>query len=716
MRKIVFTLIAFVISFSIANSQKKISLDDIWKTYTFYPQTLDELKSMSDGKSYTVLENGEINQYSYKSGKKEKTLFKETDIIKNVSSYTFSKDESLILLATNPEQIYRHSFEADYFIYSIEEGVQMDVSKNGKQQLASLNPAGTRVAFVRKNNLFIKDMLLGAELQITKDGIQNKIINGAPDWVYEEEFSFSKGFEWSPDGKKIAFYKFNEDRVKQYNMPMYGGLYPEKYQYKYPKAGESNAVVSIHVYDVESKKTIKVDIGTETDIYIPRIKWTKDPNTLSLVRLNRLQNKWELMLADANSGESKVIITQTDKRYVEVSDNLFFTDKNQRVVITSEKSGYNHIYSYDINGGSEKQITSGNWDVTKIYGIDFKKEVIYYQSAEASPMQRDVYSIAMNGTGKMKLSLKPGTNDAVFSKSFDYFVNYHSDAKSPSTITLLDKKGKQIRELKNNNNLKDLMSQYGFGTKEFFSFKNTEGTDLNGWMIKPKDFDPNKKYPVLMYVYGGPGSQTVTDEYSYQDVWFQYIAQQGYIVVSVDNRGTGARGAEFKKITYEQLGKYETQDQIDAAKYLGNKAFIDKNRIGIFGWSYGGYMSTLCLEKGADVFKAAIAVAPVTNWRYYDSIYTERYMGLPKDNADGYDNNSPINHVEKIKGNYLLIHGSADDNVHFQNSMEIIMALTSNNIPFDFMVYPNSNHGIYTGKNTRLHLYTKMSKFILEKL
>lgn len=722
MKKLFFVAAALILSVITFAQQdnKQITLEDVWKDYTFYPKTVNGLRSMNDGKVYTILSEGKkVEKYSYKSGKLIQTLFnldevEEANKPESISDYEFSSDESQILIVADVEAIYRHSFKANYYIWDIKAQTLKELSDNGKQQLATFSPDGSRIAFVRENNIFIKDLAMNQEQQITTDGESNKIINGAPDWVYEEEFSFSKAFEWSPDGNKIAFYRFDESKVKQFTMPMYGTLYPELYQFKYPKAGEENSIVTIHVYDLVVGTTRAMEIGEETDQYIPRIKWTKDPNILSIVRLNRLQNHYELLFAQT-TGDAQVVLSEKDQYYVEINDDLTYLDDKKHFILTSEKDGYNHIYLYDVNGTFVRQITKGEWEVTKYYGYDAKSQKIYYQSTESSPLQRDVYTINLDGTGKTKLSQKAGWNKADFSKGFKYFINYHSDANSPYYVTLHTSKGKQIKVLEDNESLKAKMKEYNFKDKEFFTFTTSENVELNGWMIKPADFDENKQYPVYMFLYGGPGSQQVEDAWNYNMVWQQALAQRGYIVACVDNRGTGARGAEFKKCTYGQLGKLETIDQIEAAKYLGSQSYIDAERISIQGWSFGGYMSTLCLTKGADVFKMAIAVAPVSNWRYYDSIYTERYMGLPKDNAEGYDDNSPINHVEKMKGPYLLVHGTADDNVHFQNAVELTDALIKANKQFDMQFYPNKNHGIYGG-NTRLHLFTKIFDFVEKNL
>ncbi|MBT3209985.1 MAG: S9 family peptidase [Bacteroidetes bacterium] len=721
-------LLIVIAVFAIANplfsqtDTKKISLEDLWKNYTFYPRSVYGLRSTNDGENYTVLNKGiNILKISYKTGD---TLLNFTDTstfydngIKRISDYSFNETETKILLTSKKEAIYRHSFSASYFVFDIETKNIIPLSENGKQQLATFSPDGSKIAFVRDNNLFVMNLAKLEEIQITTDGKYNEIINGAPDWVYEEEFAFSKAFVWSPNGDRLAYYKFNESEVKQFNMTTYGELYPEWYRFKYPKAGEDNAIVSINVFDFNTKKSIVADIGTETDQYVPRIKWTKDNDIFAIYKMNRLQNKLEILLANAKNGSTQIILTEEDEKYVdEVKDNtvIFLNDK-KHFIYSSEKSGFYHLYLYDLNGNLVNQITQGEWDVTDFNGYDTKSKRVFFTSAEDSPLQRKVCSIKLNGKSKKDISQKIGTNKAVFSKNFKYFINYYSNANSPTYVSLHNSSGKFVRELKNNNSLIEKMTDYGFSKKEFFSFKTSENVELNAWMIKPSDFDENKKYPVFFTIYGGPGSQTVTDSWDGNMGWYQMLAQNGYIVVSLDNRGTGARGEEFKKITYEQLGKYETIDQIEFAKYLRRKSFVDPDRIGVFGWSYGGYMSTLCLTKGAAFFKMAIAVAPVTNWRFYDSIYTERYMGLPKNNAEGYDDNSPINHVEKMKGKFLLVHGTGDDNVHFQNSMELASKLIEANIQFEEQFYPNKNHGIYGG-NTRLHLYTKMTNFIFDNL
>lgn len=717
MIKLTFLLFLFV---SFTSFAQQISLEDVWLTYKFYPSSLDEIRSTSNGENYTINNNGEsIVLYSFKTGKEIKKIFSINDITSDVKptkidEYFFSDDEKKILIASEKERIYRHSSLNKFYIYDIP-SKQMKLISDQKLQEATLSPNGQFVAYVNKNNLFVKDLSTNIETAVTNDGEKNKIINGIPDWVYEEEFSFSKAYEWSSDNHYIAYLKFNESDVKEFSMPIYKGLYPDTYRYKYPKAGEKNSKVSLHIYQLKNNKTIDITLEADTDFYIPRIYWTKQPHTLMAIKMNRLQNTMKLFLIDAEKGTTQCIYTEQTNTYIELPEIVFSND-GKSFFITSDKDGYNHIYQYDLNGNLIKQITSGKWDVTKFNGYDNIKQIVYYTSAETSPMQRNVYSINLKTEDKKRLTNQDGTNEAIFNNTYTYFINKYSNTETPPTFTLCDNNGKTIRILEDNKELKQKIADAKLSKKEFIQLETSEGIILNAWILKPQNMVPGKRYPVMFCIYGGPGSQEVLDQWDYNALWYQHLASQGIIVVAVDNRGTGARGAEFRKCTYKNLGKYEAMDQIEAAKALAKFSYIDSTRIGIWGWSFGGYLSTLCLEKGNQQFKLAIAVAPVTNWRYYDSIYTERYNGMPQDNATGYDDNSPINHTQKIKGKYLLIHGTADDNVHFQNSVELIKKLIDNNKDFQTMYYPNSNHGIYTGKNTRYHLFSKMTKFILENL
>ncbi len=704
--------------------KKNITLEELWLEYKFMPEFVEGGKSMKDGEHYTVVEDNGIRKYAYATGKKIADVVKPEDIqLKGdtnpveIASYNFSPDEGKVVIGTEKEKIYRRSSKAIFYVLDLKSKDFQLLTDKGKVSHALLSPKENKVAYVWENNLYLKDLSSGEEKAITTDGEWNLIINAMCDWVYEEEFEFTKAFEWSPDGRYIAYYHFDESEVREFSMDIFGGrLYPKQYQFKYPKAGERNSDVEIYIYSLESGKSVKVDVGKEKDQYIPRIKWMADAGKLCVFRMNRLQNSLELLEADAKTGETVTFFIERSETYIEIHDNLRFLEDGKHFIWTSEMDGYNHIYKYNLNGRPGKQITEGKWDVTKLHGIDEENNLIYYQSAEQGPQFRAEYVINLKGKDKKKLIESTGYNDAEYSDGFKYFINTSNNANSPGEIVLYDSQGKRIRTLVDNKKLKDIMKEYDLSDKEFFSLSTTTGVQLNAWMIKPPDFDESKQYPVFVTIYGGPGSNTVSDEFgSFNYFWHQMLAQNGYIVMSVDNRGTGSRGREFKNCTYQQLGKYETIDQIEAAKYLGTLPYIDTERIGIQGWSYGGYLSSLCITKGAEYFKAAIAVAPVTNWRFYDSIYTERYMRTPQKNADGYDDNSPINHVDKLKGKYLLVHGTADDNVHFQNTTEMINALVRANKQFDLFVYPDKNHGIYGG-TTRYHLYTKMTNFILENL
>ncbi len=718
-----FIFVSVSISLNAQQNNAKISVEDIWEKYEFVPRSVPGFNFQNDGKHYTRLEENKIKQYDLTTGQFTNDIFDASSVSENsefngkMDDYTFSKDENKILIKTETESIYRRSTRANFYVWDKSNNTLTTVEKEGKQRYTSFSDDAKKVAFVRGNNMYYKNLINGEITQMTPDGEFNSIINGSADWVYEEEFSIAKAFEWSPDGNKIAFLRFDESEVKEFTMTLYNrDLYPEYETFKYPKVGEKNAVVSVHVFDIRSGKTTKVDTGNEPDMYFPRIKWTLDSNKLCVFKMNRHQNELELLLADATTGRTSVMLKEMNKYYIDITDDMTFLEDGKCFIWTSERDGFNHIYMYELDGKLKRQLTKGNFDVTSFYGVDEKRKTIYYQAAEESPMERQIYSLSFKGKKKKKITPAKGTNRTQWSSNFDYYVNTHSTLNSPATYTVYENSGKEVRVIEDNAGMKTTQQNYGWNNFEFFNVPIEGGEKLNGWMLKPADFDPNKKYPVFMYVYGGPGSQTVNDSWGgFNNWWYQMLAQNGYIVVSVDNRGTGARGQEFKKMTYLELGKYETMDQISAAKYLGGQAYVDAERIGIFGWSYGGYMSSLCLFKGADVFKSAIAVAPVTNWKWYDTIYTERYMRTEKENESGYKDNSPVNFTDLMKGKYLLVHGVADDNVHFQNTAEMVNALIRSNKQFDTYFYPNRNHGIYGG-TTRLHLYNKMTDFIYENL
>jgi dipeptidyl-peptidase-4 len=714
----------------LALQAQKLTLEDVVLRRAYAPKDVSGLASMNDGLHYTALESGGtvIGRYSYKTGQKEETILDlsqlKNDSLKVIAEYKFNSDESKILLMTDRKPIYRRSFTANYFIYNFVTKDLTRLSGGGEQQMATFSPDGERVAFVRKNNLYVKSLRFGTERQITSDGEFNKIINGIPDWVYEEEFEFNRGFEWSPDSKKIAYMKFNEEQVPVYHMAMYKGLqpehkenrlYPGEYSFKYPKAGEKNSIVQIWVYDLKGGHNIQMETGKETDNYLPKIAWTNNGSDLGIIRMNRLQNKLELLFANPNTGDSRLIYTEKNSRYIETDflDYFTFLEDNRNFVILSEQNGYKHLYLYDLSGVKVRQLTEGKFDVIKFYGFDPVKKIFYYQAAAVSPMQREVYGISIDKKKKVVLSTQVGTNNASFSKGFKYYVNSYSSISTPNLVALHDISGKQIKVLEDNSVLKEKLSAMQIPRKEFFKFTTSEGIELNGWMIKPPAFNANARYPVMMTQYSGPNSQQVLDYFSVG--WDAYMAQQGYLVVCVDPRGTGARGEEFRKCTYGQLGNLESNDQVEAARFLSKQPYVDPGKIAIWGWSFGGFISAMTLCKGGDLIHAAIAVAPVISHYYYDSVYTERYMGLPGQNPGGYNQNSPIALVSGIKGKLLLVHGTADDNVHYQNSIEFAEALVQAGVQFRMMSYNNRNHNI-RGGNTTKHLYTMFDEFLQENL
>ncbi|QLE00663.1 S9 family peptidase [Galbibacter sp. BG1] len=713
-----FLLFVGLVSLTTAQNQK-ITLEEIWGG-AFRTEGMDVLHSMKNGTQYTVLnfdrssKSSSIDKYNYKTLEKVETIVSSStlDPINYFTSYTFSKDESKLILATEVESIFRRSTLGKFYVYHIG-SKKLELISENKIQEPTFSPDASKVAYVFENNIYIKDLASGNTTQVTTDGEKNKTINGVTDWVYEEEFSLVRAFDWNATGEYLAYIRFDESEVPEFSMDVYGkSLYPTQHEFKYPKAGENNSKVKLFTYELASENKKEVDLGDA--YYIPRIEWTNDADVLSAQVMNRHQNDIKLYFYNVNK-VAEVVLYETDKAYIDVTDNLTFLEDNS-FIWTSEKDGYNHIYHYNKNGKLRNQVTKGSWEVTDYYGYDKKSDRVFYQSVENGSINRDVYSIKLNGKNKKRLSSEEGTNRATFSKDFSYYINSFSSASLPPRYTLNDSKtGKELKEIVNNDELQQKVSNYKISPKEFSTI-SVNGNDLNMWMIKPADFDPNKEYPLFMYQYSGPGSQQVANTWmSSNDFWYQMLAEKGYVIACVDGRGTGLKGADFKKVTYKELGKYEVQDQIAAAKQLGELPFIDAKRIGIWGWSYGGFMSTNSILKGADVFSMAIAVAPVTSWRFYDTIYTERYMQTPQENASGYDENSPLSYPELLKGDYLLIHGSGDDNVHVQNTMRMVEALIQANKQFDWAIYPDKNHGIYGG-NTRLQLYTKMTNFIDEHL
>ena len=705
---------------------KAITVEDIWQTYEFIPKRVSGFNFLSDGSSFTRLENNQVVQYDLKTGNQTAVIadgnaFPAGEGYDAIADYSFSKDEQKLLLSSKSEPLYRRSSQAFYHVYDRATKQLTPVYPAKRHRLATLDPAGKRVAFVVDNNIWIKDLTSGKTTQVTTDGAVNRIINGAADWVYEEEFSFSKAIHWSPDGKYLAYLKFDETDVPEFTYTdFHNAMYPEYNTFKYPKVGEENSTVSLHTFDTGTGKTtdlVTVNAkATDRWHYLPRVQWTTAGHQLTAQRLNRHQNELELLLFDLKTGEERAILKEASKYYVDVHDNLVFLEDGNQFIWTSEMDGWNHVYLYDLRYPEKRrQLTKGQWDVTNFYG--FHDGEIFFQAAKNSPLRREVYVQEVDGRdGPQALASAKGDNAAQFSDTYDYFVLTHSTINTAPTVAVMDENGRTVRRIIDNSELDRKAKAYGFQKVEFFDFTTPEGTTLNGYLLKPANMKAGRKHPLLMHVYGGPGSQQVLDNWRGQNMaWFQMLTQQGFVVAVVDNRGTGARGELMKKRTYLTLGKEETEDQIAAAKYLGAKDFIDEDKIGIFGWSYGGFMALHCILQGNETFAAAVSVAPVTNWKWYDSAYTERYMRTYEENKEGYDKNSPIYYADRLKGDLLLVHGMGDDNVHFQHTAEMANALIMANKQFDTYFYPNRNHGIYGGP-TRLHLYTKMTDFLLESI
>lgn len=712
--KILYQKLISCVVFSVftLNSAQEITLNKIHSGY-YRTEYIYGINSMNDGEHYTILEKDGIVKYSYKTGKKIETILEA-----KIQDYTFSHDESKVLVLNEQQPIYRHSFLGKYHVVNLSKNGKITALNNGNWvQEPKFSPDGRFVAFISGNNLYYQDLSSEKITQITFDGEKNKIINGLADWVYEEEFGHADMYQWTKNSESLVFVKFDESQVKEMNMQVFNGnLYPQDFRFKYPKAGEENSKVSVYAYDLKLNKSTQINLANFEAYYIPQVFQTAQPNEIAIATSNRHQNKLEIIKINTKNYSTKKILTETDVAWIETDNlSLEFLEDNS-FLWASERDGFRHFYWYTPDGKLKKQITKGNWEITDYYGFSQKNSEILVQTTEKGSTNRVVSKINIKTGKKQIVSESNGTSNADFSKSFQYFINTHSSAEQPNTYTLRDFNGKTLRELQNNNSTLKKLQSDGFVTKEFFQIPNKNGDQMNAWMIKPKDFSPNKKYPVLMYQYSGPGSQQVSNAWDGRNtIWFNLLAQKGYIVLCVDGRGTGYRGTKYKKATYKNLGKYEIEDQIAAAQWMGSQSFVDAGRIGIFGWSFGGYMASLAMTKGADVFKVGIAVAPVTTWRYYDTIYTERYLQTPQENPQGYDENSPINFADLMKGKYLLIHGTADDNVHYQNAVEMAEALIQKNKEFEFMTYPDKNHGIYGG-NTRLHLYQKMTDFILNNL
>ncbi|WP_026473073.1 S9 family peptidase [Alkaliflexus imshenetskii] len=728
MKKLMLFALSIMLLTSIAAQQKQLELEDFVTRGTFRPKQVNGLRPMKDGAHYTVLEeNGaRIVKYAYATGQQTGVVVDIPNLkstpIQSIEGYEFSDDETKVLVYANRENIYRRSFRADYYVIDVARREIEPLSERGKQQAATFAPNGHSVAFVRNNNIHIKNLRFRTEAAITSDGKVNEIINGVPDWVYEEEFGFSRAFEWSPNSEELAFIRFDETAVREFAFPVYRGsnpandeyeLYPGEYRYKYPKAGTTNSRVSVHVFNLRNRTTKEMELGTD-DKYMPRIMWTTQSDQVAIVTLNRRQNQLNLFLANPSSGVARLIFTDRNERYVseDVLDNIIFLEDGRHFVYVGELDGFNHIHLFGVDGRQIRQVTTGSWDVTEYLGFDARNRLFFFQAAAESPLRREVYSIRMDGTRLTRLTPENGTNSAWFSTDFGFYIVEHSSMQTPPVYTVYNRAGRQLRTIESNADLKSKIAGYDMPRKEFFSFKTSEGIDLNGWMIKPIGFSANKQYPVLMTQYSGPNSQRVLDRW--ESGWEYYLASQGYLVVCVDGRGTGARGEMFRKQTYMHLGRMESDDQIEAARFLAQQAYVDATRIGIWGWSFGGFITSLSMSR-SDVFRTGIAVAPVTDWRFYDTAYTERFMRMPRENPSGYASTSPLNLAENLHGRLFLIHGSADDNVHFQNVLEYADRLVQSGKQFDMFVYPNRNHSI-AGGNVRHHLYQMMFQYLERNL
>ena len=724
MNKINAIILATLVSAGTAGAQtgdKSVSLKEITDGMFRQKTAVGEMRSLPDGEHYTAInaDRNMIVKYSYRTGKAVDTLFNATTAreceFTKFDGYTISSTGHHILVWRETEPIYRRSYKAAVYDYDVRRNyVKPITDSKEKVMIPTFSPDGRMCAFVKDNNIWIRKFDFDTEVQVTKDGALNKILNGTTDWVYEEEFAVTNLMAWSPDSEYLAYVRTDETEVPEYSMQVYGeGLYPSYYNFKYPKAGQKNSTVSVKAYSVQTRDTKHLDVPMDEDSYIPRITFTRNASQLAVMTLNRHQNIFNMYYVNPKSGVSRLILREENECYVDSEwlSSIHFLSNGFTYV--SEQDGYAHIYLYSPTGVLQKQITQGNWDVTRLIGYDETTKNTYYESAEESPLRRAVYKIDAKGV-KTRLTPEEGTNSAAFSANYAYFVNRYSNANTPMKITVNETKSRKVlRTLQDNAELRERLAQYRFGKKEFFTLTTKSGFELNAWMVKPANFDESKKYPVMMTQYSGPNSQQVLDSYSFD--WEQYLAANGIIVVCVDGRGTGARGEAFRKCTYLRMGEKESQDQVEAAQALGQYPYVDAGRMAIWGWSFGGYNTLMALSVGHGTFKVGIAVAPPTDWKYYDTVYTERYMRTPQENFDGYAATSPLKKVKDLEGKLLLIHGTADDNVHFMQSMEYAEALVQAGKQFDMHVYKDRNHGI-SGGNTRYHLYTKMSNYLFENL
>lgn len=733
MKRLFLTITALLMFVATMSAGGKLTLPDI-TSGKFAAKTVNGINPIEGTDTYArISQDGErVVCCSFKTGKELSVLFDVKNTmgckIDGFDDYVLSPDGKRMLIQTKTERIYRRSFKADFYIYNIESRRLDRLSDGDKQQIPTWSPDGQQVAFVRGGNIFLVKLLYdNAEIQVTKDGKFNEVINGLPDWVNEEEFGFNSALTFNADGTMICWIRYDESKVKTYSLEMYKGMnpakeeyaaYPGSYSYKYPKAGEDNSTVSAWSYDIKSHKINRLQVPLDADGYMPRIKPTNDPMRIVVYTMNRHQDDLCLYAVNPRSTVAQLIIKEHVDKYVreEAMEGVKFV--GDKILLPSDRSGYTKLYIYNMNGQLQRTIGDGNYDITSVYGYDPKTGDVYYQAAALGATDRQVYVTHKNGK-TVRLTDREGWNTAFFSGDFQYFVNTWSDYNTPYVFTTRTREGKIVNTIEDNKAVKQLVSDYGFCKREPFSFTTSEGVVLNGWMVKPKDFDANKKYPVIMHQYSGPGSQQVTNSWSAGSMgqggaFDSYLAQEGFIVVSVDGRGTGGRGSEFEKCTYLNLGNLESKDQVETALYVGSLPYVDKDRIGIWGWSYGGFNTLMSMSEGRGVFRAGVAIAPPTNWKYYDSVYTERYMRTPKENPDGYATN-PIERAPKLHGALLICHGTADDNVHPQNTYEYSEALVQADKDFRELFYTNRNHSIFGG-NTRNHLLRQVAQFFKTEL
>lgn len=714
------TLLLMILVSCVAIAQPEITIEDLTTKNTFAQRSVSGIRWLKDGKFYTSIVDDKVIKYDVSTGQQVAVVY-EGDL--DIDGYSFSDDETKLLLSVNSEGIYRRSSKADFYLYDVATRNTRKLSNGGKQSYATFSPDGSMVAFARDNNLWKVNTSDLKEKQVTTDGIFNSIINGSTDWVYEEELSFAKAFFWSPDSKKIAWYRFDETKVHEYNLQKWnkGSLYPTDYRYKYPKAGEANSVVEIWIYDVAGDKKVMADIGTEKDIYIPRVMWTTNPNLLSVRRMNRLQNTLEILHVDATTGQSKVVMTEKSETYYDIdyTDDLVYLRDGKRFLMSSERGGYKHFYLCNVDGSGLTPVTSGNWEATHLVGLDETSQTLYYLSTEGNYLNRTFYSVSFDGKKKTKLSEKDGSHNVHMSNDAQFYIDMVSSATEPLTVSLYRTKGnKLVKVLEDNEALRKKIADYKIVPKEFFQYTAADGsTKVDGYIMKPAQLEEGKKYPVLVFQYSGPRSNQVANSFGGGSnfFWHQMLVQKGIAVAVVDTRGTGSRGEKFTKQTYKQLGSLEMSDLLSAGSYLGTLPYIDRTRLGIWGWSFGGYTTALVMTKGAGTYKLGIAGAPVTSWRYYDNIYTERFLQRPNDNQLGYDNNSPMTYAHLLQGKFLLIHGTGDDNVHFQNSVALEDALIRAGKQFQSFYYPDQAHG-FKGQAVIAHRFVLMTDFILSNL